>query len=133
MAKKTTKRGTTQKETTEVNLSEEMREIVGKNKEITGKEAIAEIEKKYPGYKANKGSAGVAFSMARSFHGISKPRGQKKVARRQKPSARTKSISGSGDVATVLDAIKAAKRLIDLAGGVDQAKLILKHVADESE
>jgi hypothetical protein len=59
-----------QKKTTDFNMAREIRELIAKEPQMTGREVAAALKKKFPRQKINANSCGVAFSNARKKLGL---------------------------------------------------------------
>lgn len=104
------------------NMAAEVRNILTDNPELVGKEALAELKKKFPRRSINENSFGVAFSGARRELGISKPR----KVRRRKPAA--KRSRRAGTAAVDLTTLQSARKYLSEVGDVDSAIAAIKQV-----
>lgn len=118
MAKKTsTRRG-------DFTMAAEVRNILEESPQLSGKETLEELKKRFPNQRINENSFGVAFSSARKKLGISK--GRKKV-RRRKPTA-TPATNRTSSAALDFETLQAARRYLTQVGDVDKAVNAIKQV-----
>jgi len=104
------------------NMSEQIRELVGAKKTITGKEVYETLVKKFPKQTINESSCHVGFSAARNQLGLSK-----KVKRKGKKQVVTKKMPST--VTTVdLNALQAAATFVAQVGDADTAIASIKHL-----
>ena len=103
----------------EFNLSAEVRAILSDNRQLTGKECLGALKKKFPKQAVNENSFGVAYSTGRKKLGISK----KRKVRRRKPGARHTS-AGTVD----MTALQAARKFLAEVGDADTAIAAIKQL-----
>jgi hypothetical protein len=104
-----------QKKTTDFNMAREIRELIAKEPQMTGREVTAALKKKFPRQKINANSCGVAFSNARKKLGL-------------RSEGRARSSSG---VAIDVGVLHAAKNYLAACGGdVHRASAGLKKLSD---
>jgi hypothetical protein len=104
------------------NMSEQIRELVGAKKTITGKEVYETLVKNFPKQTINEGSCLVAFYSTRNQLGLSKKlkrKGKKQVVKKKMPST----------ITTVdLTALQAAAKFVAQVGDADTAIAAIKHI-----
>ena len=104
------------------NLSAEVRNVLSESPNLTGKETLAAVKKKFPKQAINENSFGVAYSNARRKLGISKPR----KVRRQKPAAKRRSQAPT--TAVDMKALQAARKYLAEVGDADVAISAIKQL-----
>lgn len=100
------------------NLSKAIRDVLTENRNLSGREVVAELEKKYPGATINKSSAYVAFSNARKKLGI---KGGRRKVRLRKPKGGRVMKAGPARVVLDMDLLKAAKKFVAEVGSAEKA------------
>jgi hypothetical protein len=109
--------------TTKLNMSEEIKILLGANSKVSAKEALEAIKAKYPAAQINEKSFGVGFYIARKKLGIASKshRGAaKKVVMRKMPSATRPSV----DMAT----LQAAVKYLNEVGSAERAVEAIKQI-----
>ena len=111
-------------------MAAEIRALLESNKNLTGPEVVAALQKKFPSQEINRNSASVAFANARKSMGITSA---KRVKKRRRPVRRN--VLRSTPTATTsspvnLEVLQAAKSLLQKCGGdASAASNALKSVA----
>ncbi|MFK7817846.1 MAG: hypothetical protein AB8G99_03965 [Planctomycetaceae bacterium] len=112
------------KKSSGVNMSEEIRKILGDNPQASNSEIYQQLVKKFGKGKLNEDSCGVAASIQRKKLGINK--GKRKAVRKAKPAVRTNrpasKVQAAG-TAVDYDVLKSAKSLLTAVGGDESAAI----------
>jgi hypothetical protein len=100
-----------------------IRDLLNENRKLSGREAQAAIEQKYPDQKINQNSFNVAFYNARHKLGIKSGR-RRKVVRVAKPGVARKSSGG----AINMELLAAAREMLKAAGSAENAVAAIKQL-----
>jgi hypothetical protein len=115
----------------EFNLSQAIRDALGKNPKASAKDVIQMIRSAHPDAKFNEKTAAVTWSKLRGDMGLSKGRRRRRGSRAARPVASSTargtaspSRPGNGAIAQ----IRAVHALIAVAGGPAEAKQLIDEV-----
>ncbi|MCA9034173.1 MAG: hypothetical protein KDA91_03530 [Planctomycetaceae bacterium] len=119
----------------EFNMAREIRNLLSTNKELTGREVLDQLRKKFPKQPLNENSCQVAFANARRKLGISTVRKRRPVGAGKKRATRTWSAPARSEAVTQapaqgLELLLAARQLLQTCGGdAAAATAAIKQVA----
>lgn len=111
------------------NMSLEVRNLLTADPKLSNREALEQLQAKFPGQEINRNSYNVAFSQARRKLGLR--RGSKRAVKIQRPAAAArvaKAAAASSSENISLELLKAARKLLSEAGSSSAAISAIQQV-----
>jgi hypothetical protein len=109
---------------TAFNMAAELRDILTKDRKISGKAAVQKLKEKFPNAAVKDSSALVAFSNARKSLGITK--GKRKTVKKRVPQTAAKVTPSTAAVS--VSALESARRFVSDVGGLTSARHALEQL-----